>query len=445
MNPDAKAKDQNTSVWLFYGLLLIFIFEYMRPGSLEFRQALKLNTAIPISVFILSFLSKRGPRNLEVINATNTRWLLLFLFLLILSFITADVKLYVYETFKTVIGYVIFYYAIVKNVTNEKRVSILFLLLIMIHIALILLNPDVILESRVSIRGVTFLGDGNDFALSVCIIIPFAIYLIQTSERYYKKIIVISFIAILIYAVIGTQSRGGFIALVSICLYICMYSKNKIKISITAIIIAVIIGIAAPQAFYDRIISIKDYETEGSAQGRIMAWKSAISMGMNNPIVGVGAGHFPVKYGTEYRPPGVGRTDIPWSTAHSIYFLAFGEFGFPGLIFLVGLVTHNIMRCNKYIKILENIGSDSAVRYMMLAITVNSSMIAFAVGGLFLSALYYPHLFVLVGINESVISTIAKQENINLRSNIHAEVGLRTINDNMMKSRSPGTVNILQV
>jgi len=399
-----KANNQNASVWLFYGLLLFFVFEYARPGSyLPILDDLKINTIIPVSVFLLSLLSKGRPSTLEILNMKNTLWFIIFLSLFFLSVLTADVTYYVFTRFLAVLGYILAYFTIIKIISTEKRHATLFTLLLAIHITLLLLNPGVILnpESRHYLSGVTFLGDGNDFALSLCIVIPFAIYLIQTEKTKSKKIILLFILGICVFAVIGTQSRGGFIALSALFLYFCMKSEKKLQILLASVIIAIIVGIFTPAEFYDRILSIKDYETEGSAQGRIMAWKSAIRMALDNPITGVGAGHFPVKYGVEYRPDGVGRTDIPWSTAHSIYFLILGEFGFPGLIFLIGIILFNLWRCNNTIKSLEKDKLRNIDNWKKLAIAMNSSLIGFAVGSAFLSSLYYPHLYVLAALLES--------------------------------------------
>ena len=133
-----------------------------------------------------------------------------------------------------------------------------------------------------------------------------------------------------------------------------------------------------------------------------MAWKSAIQMAGDNPLTGVGAGHFSVKYGIEYRPPGVGRTDIPWANAHSLYFLVLGELGIPGLLVYLWLIILNLLKNEKIIRSLtpEN-ASDSRLMDRRLFVCLNSSMIGFAVGGAFLSATYYPHVFILAGVMEA--------------------------------------------
>ena len=50
--------------------------------------------------------------------------------------------------------------------------------------------------------------------------------------------------------------------------------------------------------------TIKDYDSEGSAQARVMAWKAGVRMALDNPVLGVGAGHFPMSVAGKYAPEG---------------------------------------------------------------------------------------------------------------------------------------------
>lgn len=390
---------------LFGGLLLFFLFEYARPGSyFPVLEAAKINTLLPVAVFILTFMSSRGRPPKVVLTAPNTKWFLFFIALFPLQLLTADVTLYVYETFKAVVGYLLIYYVIIRQVTKIERIRAIFFILVFIHVLLIFLNPDLVLhpESRNYVMGVTFLGDGNDFSWSVCMVVPFALYLFQASESKLKKIVYLGAFIFLILAIVATQSRGGSIALGVSIIYLALKAKKKAFGLIGLGVLVTIVFSFAPQVYFDRMKTIKDYETEGSAQGRIMAWKSAIRMATDHPFIGVGASHFAVKYGVEYRPPGFGRTDLPWSNAHSIYFLTLGEFGFTGMIFLLGLVITNVLRNERIIGKTSESMASSADTGRKLTIAMQASFIAFAVGGAFLSGLYYPHIFIVSALNESV-------------------------------------------
>ncbi len=401
VSENAKDSNEKSCRILFYGLLLFFVFEYARPGyHIPILRILKLNSLIPLSVFIFSVFSRNDIENSRILKSHNARWLSFFLFLIVVSVLTADVTLYAYTIFKVVFSYLIIFFVIRKQVTDVGRMKALFATLTAVHVFVALMSPDIILqpETRSYLTGVTFLGDGNDFALSVCIVIPYAFFLFQEAKRKATKYIFLILLIGLILCVIGTQSRGGSLALGFMILYQWIKSKKKIIGAALIVLLVSSVFTYAPSQYFDRINSIVEYHKDGSASGRIMAWQSAIRMASANPLLGVGAGHFQVKFGIEYRPPGVGRTEVPWLTAHSIYFLILGEFGFPGIIFLLGIISYNLLANERRLKEMKNHGTNLGITYQRLLISLNSSLIAFAVGGAFLSAIYYPHIYVLAGL-----------------------------------------------
>lgn len=389
---------------LFGGLLLFFLFEYVRPGYyFPILQAAKIGTLIPLAVFVATLFSNRGSSHHSVISAPNTIWFLFFFLLIFIQLFTADVSLYVFNIFKTVFGYFLIYFIMVRQVTDIQRVKSIFFILLLAHLLMILLNPAVVLqpETRNYIVGGTFLGDGNDYAWSLCIVLPFSLFLAQSSKTWVKKIVFYGLFILFVLAIIGSQSRGASIALGALLVYLVSQGHRRILGFIGIAVLVSLILAFAPQSYFDRMKTLKEYQTEGSAQGRIMAWKAGVRMAVDHPFIGVGAGHFGVKYGVEYRPKGVGRTEIPWSNAHSIYFVALGEFGFSGIAFLIGLLAFNFKRNREFINKLKERKLVKDEMFEKLFIVLQASMIGYAVGGAFLSGLYYPHLFVLAALMES--------------------------------------------
>ena len=390
---------------LYYGLLLVFLLEYVRPVRyISFLYPLHLNSVIPVVVSLFSLKNSKSIENIDFLKLSNTKIILVFLFLIGAGILWADVKHYVFWKFIQVLGWFLIYFAIIKNVDGKKGLEGIFIVLALCHLILLILTPDVLLhpEIRTYISQESFLGDGNDYSLSLNIVIPFCIYLYLSSESKSMKLLFLLLTLLFILAVVGTSSRGGSVALAAVIFYQWLKGRNKwVGLASMAILLFIVL-LFAPPLYLERMGTIRDYEMEGSAQGRIMAWKSAIRMAADHPLTGVGAGHFPVKYGIEYRPPGVGRTEIPWANAHSLYFLVLGELGIPGLLVYLGLIVPNLWRNEKIIRSLKSRGaSDSHHSDRRLFVCLNSSMIGFAVGGAFLSATYYPHVFVLAGVMEA--------------------------------------------
>jgi O-antigen ligase len=172
-----------------------------------------------------------------------------------------------------------------------------------------------------------------------------------------------------------------------------------------AIGIALLIGLVfyyAPPQYFERMDTLKlaGEDRDGSAQGRMLTWEAGMSMAADHPFLGVGAGHFPVKYGVEYRPKGIPPTAIPWQTAHSIYFLVLGELGVPGILFLLAMLLVNFFSAERLLGAIKRNSTPESSTYLHLITSLNASLIAFAVGGAFLSALYYPHIYILAALWE---------------------------------------------
>jgi O-antigen ligase len=134
---------------------------------------------------------------------------------------------------------------------------------------------------------------------------------------------------------------------------------------------------------------------EGSAAGRLDAWDGAWRMALDSPLVGVGAGRFPFAYGSQYRK----SSNTPFQTAHSIYFLALGELGFPGLILLLAIIVRNLTANRRLSREIGRTRPSNWTTDTQLLASLNAAMVAFAVAGAFLSAIYYPHLYVLAGLS----------------------------------------------
>ncbi|MEZ5287568.1 MAG: O-antigen ligase family protein [Vicinamibacterales bacterium] len=377
---------------VYLALLLFFVFDYMRPGSyVPGLDALHLNALVPM-VAIFGTLFGRAPvSNREFLEETNTKLLAFLLVLLALSTLAATVTVYAFTVTKNVFAYLLIYWVLVRQVNSVARLKGVFMSLTVVHLMIAVLNPAMFTnpDARVGINSGAFLGDGNDFALSVNICVPLCLFLFFESRRKIAKPFWIAVLLALVMAIVMTKSRGGTLALMTIGGYYWLKSSRKVLTATLAAVTVVLVLVAAPSSYFDRMGMMTDTE-EGSAQGRILAWKASVGMALQHPFMGVGAGHFPMAYGL--------AKGERWLTAHSIYFLLLGELGFPGIIFLLTILTSNLMRNRHLLQQLRKRPRDDVATATNLLTATSASLVAFAVGGAFLSAAYYPHLYVLSGV-----------------------------------------------
>ena len=371
---------------IYRGLLLFFVLEYVRPSIyLPVLDALKIPTLVPIGLAFAAIVTKGKVTNAAVLADPATKLVAVFLGLLGLSLVTATVTFYAFETLKAVFGYLLVFWVIAKRVDDTDKVFGVFRTLVVVHLALAALNPQLLTnpEVRSYLVSAPFLGDGNDFALSVNLVISLCYCLVMTAPTKKSRLLHAIALLVLVACVIATQSRGATVALA--CLAVYYWLKTKRKLVTTAVIsgAVVLVFVFAPSAYFDRMHTINT--TESSAQGRIDSWKAAWSEGLQNPVLGAGAGHYSVA---------VNRL-----TAHSVYFLALGELGFPGLSVLILLILANLATNRRLIARVRTSRVQTQQADMELVTALSASVIAFAVNGAFLSALYYPHLYILAGLS----------------------------------------------
>lgn len=376
----------------YVGLLIYFFLEYVRPGYyLPVLDAVHLNSLVPFGIIIATLAMKTPVSNWTFLTETNTKLLGAFFGVLFVSLLFATVTERAYKVFEMVLGYLIIYWALIRQIGDVRRIKGIFAILLLVHVIVALLNPVMFTdpEGRHGITSGAFIGDGNDYALSVNICIPFCFFLMIDSKRSIAKLWWLGVLLLLVVAIVTTKSRGGTVALGAMGFYYWMKSERKVLMaSLFAGVVATIL-VVAPPSYFERMGTITDTE-ESSAQGRITAWTEGAKMAARNPILGAGLGHFPVAFGMANG----GR----WMTAHSIYFLVLGELGLPGITLLLALIFVNLSKNKRLLRQLDGLPAADASRARNLVMCTSASMIAFASGGAFLSAAYYPHLYVLCGL-----------------------------------------------
>lgn len=397
-----------------YGWLLVALFvEYARPASqLTFLDFPFFYSIVPMVLFLVTLFASGLRPMREVFADPLAKWVFVMLGLVALSVIFASEFQLSYNTFIVVLGYVLVFVMISRLATSRARIYGVIITLFIAQMYLLAMNPDALLDpsQRHYIDGATFLGDGNDFALSLCTLLPLMVE-VALNKRGIGRYLAFGGVFVVAFAIIATQSRGGTLGLVAVMAYLWWRSPKKFVAAVAIGVLAIGSLMYAPAAYFTRMETIVGSDRDGSAQARIDAWKGAIGMGVRNPILGVGTRHFGTRWGM---------------TAHSTYMLAFAELGFPGLICVLILVFGNIRENSRLeSQILARAGPQSDAfrndRTRILQMT-SAAMIGFAVAGAFLSAAYYPHIYVLTAlmISSRHLAVTGLQGQVRQDSHVHA-------------------------
>jgi len=95
---------------------------------------------------------------------------------------------------------------------------------------------------------------------------------------------------LLVTAIIGTNSRGGLIALLAVGGYLFIKSKRKFLFAFLVLAIgSLMIGLVSEE-WFTRMGTIDNAEGDNSFMGRVVSWKLSYIMAMQHPIFGGGFG-----------------------------------------------------------------------------------------------------------------------------------------------------------
>lgn len=237
----------------------------------------------------------------------------------------------------------------------------------------------------------TFFAGNNEMALVLAMLIPLIRYLHLQEPRKWVRLGLASAMVLSGVAAIGSQSRGGLLAMAAMGLFLWFKSRHKFVMGVYMIIAVGIVAAVMPQEWYDRMHTIKTYQEDASALGRINAWHTAFNVAKDQ-VTGGGFEMFRPPTFRQYAPE-------PWRVhdVHSIYFEVMGEHGFIGFGLFVLLAVFAWMRANQVIRECRN---DPQRKWAAdLAAMIQVSLIGYGAGGAFLGLAYFDltyHLMIML-------------------------------------------------
>ena len=212
--------------------------------------------------------------------------------------------------------------------------------------------------------------DPNDFALNLCIVLPFCVALLLSSRSLFWKLVWVSAMGVTLLAIVSTYSRGGFLALIATLLM--MYRSFRIRAR-TAIVLLALVGCLAiavlavgKSSYFDRMSTITNpgADTSGSAEIRQQLLIRSVQVTLQHPIFGVGPGQFEPASGS-------------WHVTHNSYTQLSAEAGIPALLIFLLLM----WRTFRNLRILRNVKERNQLWY--LAGALQCAIVGYLTGAFF--------------------------------------------------------------
>ncbi|WP_029000204.1 putative O-glycosylation ligase, exosortase A system-associated [Azohydromonas australica] len=244
----------------------------------------------------------------------------------------------------------------------------------------------------------SFISDNNHFATALAMTVPLLRFLqLQLPEAACWQRRGVGLVMLLTaIAALGSYSRGALLSLTGMALMMWWRSKKRLVGGVVLLLLPVLLVSVMPDAWMERMNSIKDHDQDASAQGRFNAWIMAWNAAPHH-LFGLGFVTWTPEHFAIYAPH---PEDV--HAAHSIYFQVLGSHGYIGLaLFLV--LWFSTCRMAGWLR--KNAAHIEQARWAAeLGTYVQVSFIAYLVGGSFLSLAYFDLPY-----NLTVLVVLARQ------------------------------------
>lgn len=380
-------------LWL---VSLAVLVEYVRPQDyLHFLRPLHLPFLVDVSVAAVWLL--RGEKS--ALRDPIIRLYMAFAGLTVASILYAVNTYSAFETARTLVVYMVTVtLPLVAFVRNPKALGRFFRTWVAIHVLLVLTS----LSTGGRGSG-SFLTDENDLALALSVALPYAYFLAQSPRNTkFGRLLLIAAAVAITAGVVNTYSRGGFLGLATAVLAIVALARNRIRNLILVAVLGVGIVLAIPPSYWKEVASIEN-PTDSTRLDRFHLWQMGWLMYKDHPLIGVGASNFRYRVydyelaSSDYDPEAfVSHWGV---VCHSLYFTLLSETGTIGTALFALMSLLVVLRLLPLARLLETARprDPPAIEMALLAKAMVASMVSFFVCGSFISVLYYPHFWFLLG------------------------------------------------
>ena len=379
----------------FIGLVNYLLFLYIRPQDyMAGMQGMPIMLALGGATALLLVLHMAvKERHITITKTPMNMILAWFVAAIALSHMTRLYLPNLIAALKDFVPTVVMYFLITNLVVTRSRLK--FVIRLIVFLTIILAAQGLVqfytgtgfggqeaYEGRIQAVGI--FSDPNDLALALVIVLPYVFLKLVGRARGWEKILAAISMALLVYALYLTASRGGLLAFAVLMMLLFSRKYGKVPGMLAGGLILAVVLVLGP-----RMASIST--DEASAYGRIQAWGLGLDLFEQFPLFGVGSGQY-----TEYH----------FRTAHNSFVLCAAELGMFGLVPWVMMIYLTI-RNNHFIS--KHMGAGKGEDIAIYVDTIRYALIAFVLAAYFLSRTYSELLFILIALGACATQIFVKE------------------------------------
>ena len=404
-------KTDNFAFWMSCAYLF---FEYVRPQAIW--SGFDVYPYWARTFVILAFVGWLLDIKRQFVWTKISTGVFAYTVLVVLSSSTAYWPDISWASFMVYFNWVVVFFVLTQTVTTRQRFFIFLLIFFFASFKLSFHGARTI-----ALRGFSFSDWGlagprgffhnpGELAIQMLVFAPIALFFTIGIKSYLKRWQVYLLHLMPITAaltVIGTNTRGGQIALAAQIVALILTTKHRIKMMIGIVAIGSIGYQLLPEQQKLR------FETAGqdlTSVQRLLYWEHGWQMIKDHPFLGVGFFNFPSYYNRHHSEDLVLEmlmergAEVP----HNIFIQVGTDTGFTGLIVFVGLMISSVILTIKIQKKAEKIED---VFLSNLPKGMNIALLGYVIAGQFVTVAYYPFFWMHIVFAVSM-SIFSKNDNL---------------------------------
>ena len=383
------ARGHPASFWL---LTAYIFFEYVRPQTIyPWLDILPWATTLLALTTAASVIESSGRRRWQTLDTA----MLIFSAVVLLSLVTAYSPAYGVENLGIFTNWLILYFVISSTLNAPNRLYFFLL-------TFFLWNLKMTSHAFRSWAGIGFawrdLGTGGapgwfqnsgEFGIQMCVIFPLSLYFALGARSRVGRLTFWALMILPISAVLGaiaSSSRGALLGIAAVGLLALLRSKYKVRATVATLVLASAAYALVPP---EQIARMSESGSDVTSVSRLTYWERGIDITNAHPLLGVGFFNWLPYYRDHYSG---------WiQLSHNIFIQCMSELGYMGLAAMVLLIIGTFVTNGRTRRAAKRLGAEGTLLHGV-SLGLDGALVGFLVSGFFITVLYYPYLWVNLGL-----------------------------------------------
>lgn len=398
-------KRQPLAAWAVYVYLF---FEYVRPQTIYPRlDILPFARLSLITAMLATLASEQGKRRWTLVDTGMA----IYTAIVLLSLVAAFDPQYGFSKLELYISWVVVYWIISTAINTQTRVVLMMVGWFLWNLKMSQHGFRSWAMTGFAFRdwGVTggpgWFQNSGEFGIQMCLVMPISLYFAFGVRQHVSRWIFLALLVLPVTAVTGaiaSSSRGALLGMAAVGLWMLVRSKYKVRGTIALAVLGASAYLFIPQEQRERLSASG---TDDTSSSRLKYWERGIDFANDHPLLGIGYANWMPYYTHVWESRLLERERV--QLPHNLFIEAWAELGYTGLAALLFLVFATFYLNARTRALARRLGDKGFLSHQ-LAWGFDGGLVGYLVSGFFVTVLYYPYLWVNLGMTVALHLSVAR-------------------------------------